>query len=135
MASWGVGVRAAVVAAPVACAECGLLCKSKQALAVHAYKMHGRMPENFGSKTRVFNHLYKSRRCKSLYLLSVPVLDECECRNMWQEEKHLHRRLRKQGWAHHKAEMPVIRLQGPLPECSYAVGIQHGPLLQGRSEV
>eukprot|EP00973_Karenia_brevis_P045016 6235437-Karenia_brevis.AAC.1 len=89
MHSWGVPLRRVVVVDPVRCCECGITCKSRQALAAHAFKAHSKMPDvkrrvatdfclfclqHFGTVTRVYNHLYKSKRCKSLYLLSVPEL-------------------------------------------------------------
>eukprot|EP00973_Karenia_brevis_P071781 9974506-Karenia_brevis.AAC.1 len=76
--------------------------------------------QDFGTYTRMYNHLYKSSRCKHLYLLSVDPLADHEVECIWGNEKLKHRELKKAGWRHHKAVLPAMRLDGPLLECACA---------------
>eukprot|EP00973_Karenia_brevis_P066020 9175970-Karenia_brevis.AAC.1 len=125
VSAWRVAGVGSVGPCVFACEFCSGRFSSKQALAVHQYKVHSCVSglkqkvttahcecclQYFGSLTRVFNHLYRSPRCSMFYNVHVVVPCGAEVfGEMWAEELKGHRKLRAKGYKHHKALVPVMR--------------------------
>ena len=63
----------------------------------------------------MINHIrYRSQVCKANLLLRGPCLSEDEADALDGHEHGAHVSLQKKGKRRHHAELPVIRLQGPL---------------------
>jgi hypothetical protein len=128
------------------CGECGSAFRSRQALAVHAYILHGRRSEvrrslsttfcpicllEFHTRERAVKHLDSTAVCRANLLLMHPALDD-ECfRALESASADVIRELRAAGRSRSFASLPCVRLAGPLPlvmaPAGDPKGHPHGP--------
>ena len=130
------------------CEECERAFATKQALAVHRFKVHeGHAPARwhvstthcpvclleFHTRDRVVAHFDKSAVCKCNLLLGHPRLSEEEFAELQTHAAEQVRTLRAGGRSRCFAVLPCVRLQGPLPKAVAPVADPKGhPLGQGR---
>eukprot|EP00973_Karenia_brevis_P093278 12416574-Karenia_brevis.AAC.1 len=112
------------------CVDCYASFPTKQALAVHAYKKHGLkclarryapsttclvcMTE-FWTRPRIINHLmYRSRICLQNLLSNPPLLTQREADVLDQQELESNRKLYAQSRKPAFADLPSLRVPGPL---------------------
>ena len=139
------------VVAPVArllqCGQCTLKFASEQSRSLHLFKAHGVKNQmrqyvegtfcpvclrQFWTRERVVNHIrYRSQVCKVNLLLAGPCLSVDEADNLDVVEYGANLNLQKKGRRRHHADLPVIRLQGPL-RTVFAIGRESNHHALGR---
>ena len=139
------------IVAPVAlhlqCDQCTQKFSSEQSRSLHMFKVHGIKNQmrlyvdstfcpvclrQFWNRERVVNHIrYRSHACKANLLLRGPCLSVSESDALDLEEIGANLSLQKKGKRRHHAELPVIRLQGPL-RTVFAIGLESAHHALGR---
>jgi len=112
------------------CDKCVMKFSSEQSYALHQYKAHGIKNQmrrfiagtfcpvclrQFWTRERVVNHVrYRSFVCKANLLILGPCLsvEEADALDVFENGANLS--LQRKGRRRHHAELPVVRLQGPL---------------------
>ena len=136
-AAWESDKIVAPVAMRLQCDKCNLKFTSEQSLALHKFKAHGEKNQmrryvastfcpvclrQFWSRERVVNHIrYRSLVCKANLLLLGPCLSVEDADKLDEIENGANLSLQKKGRRRHHADLPVIRLQGPL-RTVFAIG-------------
>ena len=134
------------VAIQYPCAACPCVFESRQACAVHVFKVHGVGREvrvrvdtthcpvclqEFWTRERVVCHLAeKSRRCLHVLTSEASPLPEDVVATLDNDGAAECKRLTKQGLRRHFASAPVVRLAGPLTAAANAAGVDHRTLLR-----
>ena len=112
------------------CDQCPLQFSSDQAVALHKFKAHGLKNQmrlfvegshcpacfkQFWTRERIANHIrYRSHVCRHNILLRGPCLSVEQADQLDIEERGAHAGLQRKGKRRHSAELPVVRLHGPL---------------------
>ena len=77
------------------------------------------------------NHVDKSERCPSLYIMCrEPLGSECIMEAELKDKVHMDN-LHKSGWKRHKAVQAASRMSGPLLHVAEMAGISHAIGLRG----
>jgi len=113
------------------CPECGFYCKNVHVYSGHMARVHGfRSPlklriagsvcaacmKDFRTRNRLYHHLHcNSKRCGKYYMQNVPVLDNDTYKKEEAATAADEKALKAQGKPAFFAELPVIRLPGPVP--------------------
>ena len=127
---WMVPVAAQDAAHQRECEDCSEQFWSKQALAVHMYKKHDHRTDvssrplstwcpirllQFWTRARILERMGKSKICVANAVLSfAPESSECLVQVNLLERLRI-RKARASGRRAHWAQLPCVRLQGPLP--------------------
>ena len=128
------------------CRHCDMVFTTRQAVAVHNYRVHGMVRDIrrkvnthfcvaclqlFGSVERVVCHLReKAARCMATYIASMPDLDDKALEVAVQAAAAEARACVAEGRKRHFAATPAIRLCGPHSLCATRAGIHHARLLR-----
>ena len=112
------------------CGECNLAFRSRQALALHAYNLHGRRSEvrrslsttfcpicmlEFHTRERAVRHVDSTPVCRAnLFFMHSALDDEC-FQALESASAGVVRELRAAGRSRPFASLPCVRLAGPLP--------------------
>ena len=148
--TWDSDKVVAPIVMRVSCDLCTMKFRSEQALALHRYKVHGfknymrqfvqgtHCPvclKQFWTRERIINHLRcRSHVCRNNLLLAGPCLSVDQADDLDALEYGANASRQRKGQRRHQADLPVVRLQGPLraiftmPGCDsehHASGIGH----------
>ena len=145
-AKWAITAAQKALGEKFPCPQCGLTFDSRQAAAVHAYKLHGTTRpirrkvethfcvaclQHFGSIERVVCHLAeKATKCVATYLADIPDLDDNTFNAASVQAAAEAKANVAEGRKRHYASLPVIRLQGPHSHTASRAGICHARLLR-----
>ena len=127
---WAVSPAIAVLGETHTCSFCEAPFRTRQALAVHRFKVHGaksierqylagtRCPicmVEFWTRERVVNHVrYRSKVCRENLLVRPPELSPQQADHLDELEQESFRKMQSCGNRRHKAIEPCVQAAGPL---------------------
>ena len=112
------------------CGECNLAFRSQQALALHAYNLHGRLSEvrrsysttfcsicllEFHTRERAVRHVDSTPVCRAILFYTHSALDDECLQALESASAGVVKELRAAGRSRHFASLPCVRLAGPPP--------------------
>ena len=151
--AWNQDKIVAPVTLHLQCDKCTLKFSSEQSLALHRFKAHGLKNQmrqyvdgthcpvclrQFWSRERIINHIrYRSQVCRTNIMLHGPCLSVEEADILDRSENGANTGLQRKGRRRHHAELPAVRLQGPLQTVFSLPGChsEHHPLGFGHNYI
>jgi hypothetical protein len=134
----------APAAQTVTCPLCQQAFPSAQKLALHSFSVHHQINnarrlatgptcifclQDFHSRLRTIKHLHNSPRCRYLYTHVCPPIPAAVLSALEETDSINARALAANGLSRFAADLPAVRLEGPLLEEADILGISHQYLL------